>query len=141
MQVFKNTIGHIGFPNCVDLDDFMRSHPDWHLTSIGFFETGDPILIEEVQLAAEWIRHSKGLCEHSYPICASWENQSHPQRELTWISSYALKHIVEKDMGEYVSNGAMIAAALLMKVDWKGKIDNSPKHMPNRRLRAMLVAR
>lgn len=29
------------------------------------------------------------------------------------ISSYGLKHIVERDMGEYVGNGELIAAMLL----------------------------
>lgn len=74
---------------------------------------------------------------HDNGICDGWECSHHPvdQRGVTiaraWLrtfatrrqsintrlGSYWLKHIVERTVGEYVSNGSLIVAAMLEGYD------------------------
>ena len=51
------------------------------------------------------------ISQREVEICLKWlkENTIKSSR-ISQISSYAYKHIVEEDQGEYVSNGAFILA-------------------------------
>ena len=117
--------GHTGFPDCCDLNGLLlRADTGWYLTSEGFSTKGTYVSIKEVQLAAEWLKHSRGRCSYMSPICESEDGtkyDTHYKGKTRWINSYALKHVVEHDMHSYISNGAIIAAALLLDVSWKDK--------------------
>ena len=58
-----------------------------------------------------------------FKICCEWlskfEKIKTPQ-----FSSYYLKHVVEKLAGEYVSNGALIAAAIHLDIPMKSGSDS-----------------
>jgi hypothetical protein len=49
-------------------------------------------------------------------VCKAWIEENLEKRPGTgvdrWHTSYGLKHMVERDAGEYVTNGAFIRAAL-----------------------------
>lgn len=53
------------------------------------------------------------IIEDEYKLCLEWllkpENAIKVRKE---VSSYGLKHTIERDIGHYVSNGACIAAAI-----------------------------
>ena len=59
----------------------------------------------------------------AFKICCEWlskfERIKTPQ-----FSSYYLKHVVEKLAGEYVSNGALIAAAIHLNIPMKSGSDS-----------------
>jgi hypothetical protein len=81
-------------------------YPD--LTQFGFGGKGE-IRMDAVNLCAEWLLAHDGL-----------------DRRKTinmGFSSYALKHAVERDKGEYIANGEFICAALAL-----GYKMRRPKH-------------
>jgi hypothetical protein len=115
--------GHKGYPDCLDLNNLlMGMDTGWYISSDGFSTKGTYVSIHEVKLAAEWINHSRGSCGYKMPTCESKDGtkyDTHYKGKTQWVSSYSLKHAVENDVNEYISNGAMIAAALLMNVPYK----------------------
>ena len=58
---------------------------------------GLPLLREDVERVANWVAPR---FEKSKKLCKT-------------VSSYGIKHIVERAMGEYVGNGELIAAMIL----------------------------
>jgi len=73
------------------------NYPD--LTQFGFGGEGE-IRMEAVNLCAEWLLAHDGL-----------DRRKTINRSL---SSYGLKHEVERDKGQYVANGEFICAALAL---------------------------
>jgi hypothetical protein len=53
-----------------------------------------------------------------FKICCNWLSKFQ-QVKTPQLSSYYLKHVVEKLAGEYVSNGSLIAAAIHLKIPMK----------------------
>ncbi|MDA8402641.1 MAG: hypothetical protein M0Z56_00375 [Desulfobacteraceae bacterium] len=53
-----------------------------------------------------------------FKVCCSWLSKF-KKVKTPQLSSYYLKHVVEKLEGEYVSNGALIAAAIHLKIPMK----------------------
>lgn len=73
------------------------------------------------------LEHQRGLFVSGFDqfeICCDWlskfEKIKTPQ-----FSSYDLKHVVEKLAGKYVSNGALIAAAIHLGIPMKFRHDST----------------
>jgi hypothetical protein len=86
------------------------------LTSIGLHvkkpqttQKGDPINERNVKICKEWIQ------KH-------WKM---PDRFNNKETSYELKHDVEKEAGDYVSNGDFIAAAIDLGYEFR-QVEDSP---------------
>ena len=75
------------------------------------FDTNDktPLSKERVQKVADWISTRFEKSTRLYKI----------------DSSYSIKHIVEKNMGEYIANGELIAAMILIGFKYQ-RIPASP---------------
>ena len=58
-----------------------------------------------------------------FEICCNWLSKF-KKVKTPQFSSYYLKHVVEKLEGEYVSNGALIAAAIHLKIPMKFYTDS-----------------
>ena len=76
--------------------DILTAYPD--LTRAGFAPGGSPLDCQEVRLVHLWLK---------------WQVARLAGRRCTWQYSYGLKHVAEAAMGVYVSNGTLIAAAIL----------------------------
>lgn len=70
----------------------------------------------KVQLEIERKRFLSNFQE--FEICCSWLSKFQKVK-TPQLSSYYLKHVVEKLAGEYVSNGSLIAAAIHLKIPMK----------------------
>lgn len=66
------------------------------LTRIGYSKTGHPINQDQVEDAKWYLTYSA----------------DQPEAELISVGSYGLKHWAEDEIGRYISNGAMIQAAI-----------------------------
>lgn len=53
-----------------------------------------------------------------FEVCCNWLSKF-KKVKTPQLSSYYLKHVVEKLEGEYISNGALIAAAIHLKIPMK----------------------
>ena len=53
-----------------------------------------------------------------FEICCNWLS-NFKRVKTPQLSSYYLKHVVERLAGEYISNGALIAAAIHLKIPMK----------------------
>lgn len=78
-----------------EIQEVLKKYPNLSASGFG---AGNPINPEEVKLCIDWIR------PRSIRIARKTIN--------TKCSSYSWKHIVERSVGEYISNGAFICAAL-----------------------------
>lgn len=55
-----------------------------------------------------------------FQLCCQWLEMCEPVKTINRdISSYGLKHKVEKHFGEYVTNGAFIAAVIHLGIPYK----------------------
>lgn len=97
---------------------------------------------EDFARGREMLLSDRGLQEVA--ICASWLELQQPIKTIVRDrTSYGYKHDVEKWSGEYVSNGALIAAALGMGLDFKQDHPGSPNVMLNlskKQLRAVAAS-
>lgn len=60
-------------------------------------------------------------------LCKVWIRQfCVPRKTLNLLDSYALKHVVERYYGDYIANGAFIAAAEEMGYESSRSAPNSP---------------
>ncbi|MFH8253192.1 hypothetical protein ACH3VR_22695 [Microbacterium sp. B2969] len=65
-----------------------------------------------------------------------------PRRTLnTQVGSYALKHLAEEDLGDYVANGELIAAAIIAGYPYRRGGDGSPNAVFGVRSRSITVLR
>lgn len=69
------------------------------------------IPLEEAKEQLKHERESFLLHFNEFEICCNWLSKFKKVKTPQY-SSYYLKHVVEKLAGEYISNGALIAAAL-----------------------------
>lgn len=71
----------------------------------------------------------------SFEICCKWLSKF-KQIKTPQINSYYLKHVVERLAGTYISNGALIAAAIHLKIpmrfypDWPNTLIAISKKCP-----------
>ena len=50
---------------------------------------------------------------HQIAICRDWLRKYTEPAKTAYRESYGLKHRVERDVGQYIANGSLIAAAIL----------------------------
>jgi len=105
------------------LAEVMEEHPLLNYFGIGAFNTLRKTPEERrVEVAAqrdELAAHEKGVAE-----VAAWLRQNIAPIKTPGIGSYSLKHLIEKQMGRYVSNGEAIAAALIVKYAFRYETPN-----------------
>ena len=93
-------------------------YPD--LTQFGFGGEGE-VRMDAVNLCAEWLLKHDGLDRRKTINTAS--------------SSYGLKHVVERVMGQYVTNGEFICAALVLGYKIRKIKDNPNAYFNIRKLK------
>lgn len=89
------------------------------LTRIGYSKTGHPINQDQVEDAKAYLTQMAGR----------------PEAELAGFHSYGLKHWAEDEIGRYISNGAMIRAALELGY----RVDPYGGENPNAKIWAKVV--
>ena len=100
------------------IKEVQAKHPT--LTQFGFGGEGE-IRLDAVNLCAEWLLKHDGLDRRKTINTAS--------------SSYGLKHVVERVMGQYVANGEFICAALVLGYKMKKLKDNPNAYFNIRKLK------
>lgn len=94
------------------LAEVMEQHPELSYFGIGVYSQARLAPAERrAELAAQ--RHT--LTEHETAVMAiaAWLRENIGPIKTTAAGSYDLKHVAEKALGNYVSNGELIAAALV----------------------------
>lgn len=66
--------------------------------------------------------------------CIDWLNQNYVgiKSMKNAISTYSIKHTIEKDLGKYISNGELVAAVVALKINHKrsSDIENPNLYLP-----------
>lgn len=87
----------------------------------------NPIQGRQMKIDLEGNRESLKLCFDEFRRSVEWLSQCETTKTVRpqSPSSYNLKHRAEKATGDYISNGALIAAALHLGITVKGS-DETP---------------
>ncbi len=94
------------------LAEVMGEHPLLTYFGIGDFNAYQNTPEERrAEVAAQ--REELAAHEHGVAEVAAWLRQNIAPIKTPGIGSYGLKHLIEKQIGRYVSNGEAIAAALV----------------------------
>lgn len=104
------------------LAQVMDEHPQLCLTGIGV-RTENPDATSSEQMA-ELIHLRADLVERERAVqeVVGWLRENVAPTVTPSIDSYAVKHVVERATGEYVANGEIIAAALMMGYPYTGMV-------------------
>ena len=93
-----------------------------NLTNFGLMEVSD----------SNYIKARKDLYSNLNTVseCIDWMSANYVANVSTknLSSSYGLKHIIEKDLGHYVSNGCLVAAVEALHISCK-KFDQSDSNI------------
>lgn len=101
--------------------------PDLVDHGIGLFNNGRDIPIAERANAFEADRKELLNRVEVFGLLTDWLMQFEKRKTInTSINSYSLKHQAEKAIGQYVSNGVLIAAAICAGFDFKRSSSTSP---------------
>lgn len=94
------------------LAQVMEQHPQLSSFGIGIF---DPRSKTPEQRQAELASERAELEEREAAVLnvAAWLTANVAPIKTPTVNSYRMKHVVEKAIGEYVTNGELIAAALV----------------------------
>ncbi|MGY2079718.1 hypothetical protein [Modestobacter sp. SYSU DS0657] len=100
------------------LGDVMREHPLLNSFGIGVFDSRRKSPSERrAELAAE--RAVLAAHETTVVDVAAWLRENIAPIKTPSVGSYTMKHVVERAIGRYVTNGELIAAALLAGYSFK----------------------
>lgn len=96
----------------LSLAEVMEQHPRLNTFGIGVF---DPLRKTAGQRAAELASGREELAEREAAVLeiAAWLRENVSPIKTPTVGSYSMKHVVERAIGEYVTNGELIAAALV----------------------------
>jgi hypothetical protein len=99
----------IGFQNMnrEDIAAVIDRVPQLAYFGVGLYES--PITSEKLRQGREQLLESSAICTKVCEWLASIKRSKTINRER---NSYGLKHMAEQEIGEYVSNGVLIAAAI-----------------------------
>lgn len=94
------------------LDDILDEHPRLTDFGIGLFQ---PSRLTQPEHAAQMAEQRRVLRAHATHIAqvSEWLTEHLQPVKTCRVHSYSLKHLIERAMHEYTSNGEAIAAALM----------------------------
>jgi len=82
---------------------------------------------ERRERSEAWRRELRARSAHVHQIRAWLEDNIEPRKTInSWAGSYGLKHIAENALGAYVSNGELIAAAIIAGFPYRLEGGRSP---------------
>lgn len=100
------------------LVDVMEQHPLLNSHGIGVFDT---YRTTPEQREADLAAGRRELVDREAMVmtAAAWLRDNITPTQTATVGSYHMKHVVERALGEYVSNGELIAAALVAGYSFK----------------------
>jgi hypothetical protein len=110
--------------NSTTLAEVMRQHPNLNSFGIGVFDasrrTPDQRRTELAAAREELVKREATVLE-----IGAWLHDNITPIKTRSVGSYGMKHLVERAIGKYVTNGEFIAAALISGYSFKHR------HGPN----------
>lgn len=92
------------------IDQVLTENPDLHIGGFEYFGR-----IREVCLNGKMVTSFReDPCEEQIQACLDWLADVKATRTILRVSSYGLKHAVQRDCEQYITNGAFIVAALMV---------------------------
>ncbi|ACU34547.1 hypothetical protein [Actinosynnema mirum] len=93
-------------------DEVLEREPHLNLNGFGLSWFGTQTLAERREQARAWRDELRRSAADVIEVC-QWLRENIRPIKTPQQRSYGLKHLVEQNIGKYVSNGELIAAALM----------------------------